>query len=282
MCCHVFVSENMNYNQCVIIYVLMRVHTETISGVFIITFNCLHRFSLKHEKAVNNPAELQGRVFVLLRYLPHVTCCAIFPRFFFFFFFCDLEQSTVQLFRELSNPASDLSRAAWPNRIVVLTLMTIPPAVAEPPVGHQEECVGVEGWRGGWAGRKTEREVTDWQRETETQMDGDREWVYAMLLVSCGITQAAARRRNTETLKCFTFGRLPLHFLLFTPPPSVNQIPLFFSFFFWIFELPRLISLNPTVYPYQSASLSLTPPAAYAPCCFSQCGGGGFRDYMAE
>ena len=72
-----------------------------------------------------------------------------FPAFFFFFFFCDLEQSTVQLFRELSNPASDLSRAAWPNRIVVLTLMTIPPAVAEPPVGHQEECVGVEGWRGG-------------------------------------------------------------------------------------------------------------------------------------
>lgn len=66
---------------------------------------------------------------------------------FFFFFFCDLEQSAVQLFKELSNPALDLSRAAQPNRIVVLTLMTIPPAVAEPPVGHQEETI----WqRGRW------------------------------------------------------------------------------------------------------------------------------------
>lgn len=89
--------------------------------------------------------------------------------FLSFFFFCDLEQSTVQLFRELSNPPSDLSRAARPNRIVVLTLMTIPPAVAEPPVGHQEECVG------GGAGRETEREVTDWQRETDT--DGQRQGV---------------------------------------------------------------------------------------------------------
>lgn len=70
----------------------------------------------------------------------------------FFSFFCDLEQSAVQLFRELSNPALDLSRAARPNRIVVLTLMTIPPAVAEPPVGQQEECAGVG---------RVEREVTD-------------------------------------------------------------------------------------------------------------------------
>lgn len=125
--------------------------------------------------------------------------------FLSFFFFCDLEQSTVQLFRELSNPPSDLSRAARPNRIVVLTLMTIPPAVAEPPVGHQEECVG-----GGPAERQRGRWLTD--RERQTQMDRDREWVYVMLLVSCGITLAAAQRRNTETLKCFTFGRLPLQF----------------------------------------------------------------------
>lgn len=83
--------------------------------------------------------------FCALCYLPHVTCCAIFY-LFFFYFFGGLEQSAVQLFRELSNPALDLSRAAQPNRIVVLTLMTIPPAVAEPPVGQQEEHVG--GWEG--------------------------------------------------------------------------------------------------------------------------------------
>lgn len=63
------------------------------------------------------------------------------PLPFSFPFFCDLEQSAVQLFKELSNPALDLSRAWWHNRIVVLTLMAVPPAVAEPPVGHQEECV---------------------------------------------------------------------------------------------------------------------------------------------
>lgn len=45
------------------------------------------------------------------------------------------------MFKELSNPALDVSRAWWHNRIVVLTLMAVPPAVAEPPVGHQEECV---------------------------------------------------------------------------------------------------------------------------------------------
>lgn len=61
--------------------------------------------------------------------------------YFLFFGVCDLEQSFVQLFKELSNPALDLSRASWHNRIVVLTLMTAPPAVAEPPVDHQGECV---------------------------------------------------------------------------------------------------------------------------------------------
>lgn len=64
--------------------------------------------------------------------------------FSFVLFFCDLEQSAVQLFKELSNPALDVSRAWWHNRIVVLTLMAVGPAVAEPPVGHQEECTGRE------------------------------------------------------------------------------------------------------------------------------------------
>ncbi len=83
----------------------------------------------------------------------------------FFFFFGDLEQSAVQFFIELSNPALDLSRAAQPNRIVVLTLMTIPPAVAEPPVGHQEECAREDGRRGRSGRWLTERETdTDWQR----------------------------------------------------------------------------------------------------------------------
>lgn len=76
-------------------------------------------------------------------YLPHATCCAIIFPFCIsqiFFFFCDLEQSAVQLFKELSNPALDLSRAWRHNRIVVLTLMTVlPPAVAEPPVGQRQE-----------------------------------------------------------------------------------------------------------------------------------------------
>lgn len=57
-----------------------------------------------------------------------------------FFLFPGLGKSAVQLFRELSNPAFDLSCAVKPNRIVVLTPMTIPPAVAEPPVGHQLKC----------------------------------------------------------------------------------------------------------------------------------------------
>lgn len=71
------------------------------------------------------------------------------------------------MFKELSNPALDLSRALRRNRIVVLTLMTAPPAVAEPPVGHQEECVG-----GGQ--RDREREVTDRERDRQTQIDRDR------------------------------------------------------------------------------------------------------------
>lgn len=93
--------------------------------------------------------------------------------FFFVTFFCDLEQSAIQLFKELSNPALDLSRALQHNRIVVLTLMTAPPAVAEPPVGHQEECVG---WWGGWVGlqRDEEREVTDRERETDRHTETER------------------------------------------------------------------------------------------------------------
>lgn len=72
-------------------------------------------------------------------------------------FYRDLEQSALQLFKELSNPALDGSRAWRHNRILVLTLMTAPPAVAEPPVGSQEEYIGgsgsgggVGGWRGRW------------------------------------------------------------------------------------------------------------------------------------
>lgn len=97
--------------------------------------------------------------------------CNLFLVSFFFFFssFNGLKQSAVQLFRELSNPALDLSRAARPNRIVVLTLMTIPPAVAEPPVGHQEKCVC-------WCGQK-DTEGGDWQREGQTQIHRDRESV---------------------------------------------------------------------------------------------------------
>lgn len=69
------------------------------------------------------------------------------------FFFCDLEQSALQLFKELSNPGLDGSRAWRHNRILVLTLMTAPPAVAEPAAGWQEECtVGGGGvpLRGRW------------------------------------------------------------------------------------------------------------------------------------
>lgn len=89
-------------------------------------------------------------------YLMSLVVQLFFPsvslEFFFLFFlnfFCDLEQSAVQLFKELSNPALDLSRAWRRNRIVVLTLMTVPaPAVAEPPVGQRQERaagpVGVE------------------------------------------------------------------------------------------------------------------------------------------
>lgn len=80
------------------------------------------------------------RLFVLFLFVPRHLC--IFFPYSFFFFFIGWQQSTVQLFGELFNPPSDLSRAAQPNRIVVLTPMTIPPAVVEPPVGQQEDCVG--------------------------------------------------------------------------------------------------------------------------------------------
>lgn len=66
-----------------------------------------------------------------------------------FLFYRDLEQSALQLFKELSNPALDGSRAWRHNRILVLTLMTAPPAVAEPPVGSQEEYIGGSGGGGG-------------------------------------------------------------------------------------------------------------------------------------
>lgn len=170
--------------------------------------------------------------------------CNFFPSFFSPF--CDLEQSAVQLFRELSNPALDLSRAARPNRIVVLTLMTIPPAVAEPPVGHQEERVG--------GGRETGREVTDWQRERQTQIDRDRECVFVMLLVSCGITKEAARRRNTETPEVLYFWTTTSSILLFTPLCSPNRLK---NFFF--FKLPP--SQSHLLF-HQPASIYLAPPAA--------------------
>lgn len=67
-------------------------------------------------------------------------------------FYRDLEQSAFQLFKELSNPALDGSRAWRHNRILVLTLMTAPPAVAEPPVGSQEEYIGGSGGGGGGGG----------------------------------------------------------------------------------------------------------------------------------
>lgn len=72
-----------------------------------------------------------------------------------------VEQSAVQLFRELSNPASDLSCAAQPNRIAVLTLTTIPPAVAEPPVGGGQKCLHWGGERAEWL---NEEEDSDQQR----------------------------------------------------------------------------------------------------------------------
>lgn len=127
-------AENMYYNQAV----------WTFRSILVIIFKHTNKYCM---------------YFVLPCCLPQVTCCAVFFCFlFFFFFFSDLEQSAVQLFKELSNPASDLSRASWRNRIVVLTLMTAPPAVAEPPVGHQEDCAaaaagGVGG--GGGGGRET-------------------------------------------------------------------------------------------------------------------------------
>lgn len=117
---------------------------------------------------------------------------------FFLIFFCDLEQSAVQLFKELSNPALDLSRAWRRNRIVVLTLMTVvPPAVAEPPVGQRQERaagpVGVER-RGEGGDRQGSR---DGHRLTEIESVCVCVSVCLMLLVSCGITQGAARRRNS-------------------------------------------------------------------------------------
>lgn len=77
------------------------------------------------------------------------------------FFFCDLEQSALQLFKELSNPGLDGSRAWRHNRILALTLMTAPPAVAEPAVGSQEEyIVGGGGclWEGGGCQGEIDRE----------------------------------------------------------------------------------------------------------------------------
>lgn len=64
----------------------------------------------------------------------------------------------MQLFRELSNPASDLSWAAGPNRIVALTPRTMPPAVAEPSVGRQQKCAGSGGGAEGGGGCLTQED----------------------------------------------------------------------------------------------------------------------------
>ena len=146
MCCHVFVSEKMNDT-----YLFISAQNPSVvsSSLCSIIMPCF--------------------CFTLLFTSCHLLCN--FSSVFFFFFFCDLEQSTVQLFRELSNPASDLSRAARPNRIVVLTLMTIPPAVAEPPVGHQEECVG--GWL---AERQRGRWLTERDRHRWTETGSESMW----------------------------------------------------------------------------------------------------------
>lgn len=99
------------------------------------------------------------------------------------------------MFKELSNPALDGSRAWRHNRILVLTLMTAPPAVAEPPVGSQEE------YSGGSAGGGVEREVADRDRLTESVCDA---------LSPMWNNRGGGSADKHQLLKCFIFGRLPL------------------------------------------------------------------------
>lgn len=147
----------MQYLSCVCIWLVKLIWEHRLRvGVFVCWFLCVHMYLHgRHYHAQScvlfvcetwRVREVTRIVRSCFCFALVFTSCRLLCNFFFFFF-CDLEQSAVQLFKELSNPALDLSRAAQPNRIVVLTLMTIPPAVAEPPVGHQEETI----WqRGRW------------------------------------------------------------------------------------------------------------------------------------
>lgn len=94
----------------------------------------------QRSRSARHPPPPLAPVIYLMSLVVQLFFTSVSLRFFIFYVFCDLEQSAVQLFKELSNPALDLSRAWRRNRIVVLTLMTAPPpAVAEPPVGQRQE-----------------------------------------------------------------------------------------------------------------------------------------------
>lgn len=135
--------------------------------VFVAGWLCLQKPPCHH-------LQTQTSIVCILLFTSAHLLCNFFPVFSFFSsFFCDLEQSAVQLFKELSNPALDLSRASWRNRIVVLTLMTAPPAVAEPPVGHQEECAAACWWWWWGAERLGQGEGGDW-RKRQTDADWQR------------------------------------------------------------------------------------------------------------
>lgn len=112
---------------------------------------------------------------------------------FFLFLFPGLGKSAVQLFRELSNPAFDLSCAVKPNRIVVLTPMTIPPAVAEPPVGHQLKCAC------GGRARRVEG-LTDRERDRNRLTGIGRE---DLCDAQSEVTEEEAQRRKTPEVLYF-------------------------------------------------------------------------------
>ena len=196
----------------------------------------MHCFSVKHKKRTRTarPCFLFGALL-----LPHVTFVKIVN---FFYFFGGLEQSTVQLFRELSNPALDLSRAAWPNRILVLTLMTIPPAVAEPPVGHQEECVGEAGESG--------REVTD--RDRDQQSDS------LMPLVPWNNQGSRTEGEHTNSWSAL-YSDAFLFNLTFQPPPFIKSQLFISSLFFisWLLLLSHHFSAS--TYPASPAASTVLP-----------------------
>ena len=113
----------------------------------------------------------------------------------------------------------------------VLTLMTIPPAVTEPPIGQTVELGGggIEGGREGWS-RKQKEEGREGVRERDCLES-------VGCLVPCGVTQSEQVGRAQQKKYMYsrrTNGQLPGLFLCLRLQTDISFIPFFPSLDFFI------------------------------------------------